>query len=81
MHMCYPCVGFNIVFHPFLSQGLYVLEKHGGKALFLLSELLFQRRWVKRCVIWVLREADAKMGLNMLGFNRGNFCDRPHVGS
>lgn len=81
MHMCYPCVGFNIVFRSFLSQGLYVLEKHGGKALFLLSELLFQKRRVKRCVIWVPWEADAKMGLNMLGFNRGNFCDRPHVGS
>lgn len=30
MHMGYPCVGFNIVFRSFLSQGLYVLEKHIG---------------------------------------------------
>ena len=39
------------------------------------------RRRVKKCVIWVLQEAGAKVGLNMPGFNRENACDRPRVGS
>ena len=41
----------------------------------------FPRRRVKICVIWVLQEAGAKMGLNLPGFNKENACDRPRVGS
>lgn len=41
----------------------------------------FPRRRVKICVIWVLQEAGAKMGLNLPGFNKENACDRPCVGS
>ena len=39
------------------------------------------RRRAKKCVIWVLQEAGAKMGLNMPGFNKENACDGPCVGS
>lgn len=32
-------------------------------------------------LVWVLGEADAKMRLNMQGFNKGNACERSCVGA